>query len=274
MDSEFLYHYTSANALISIILNRKMWASDIEYMNDSREGRVAKDILEDLIRKRQEFQKPLDDYVRGFIDWFLNSGRATFATSFSDSGQKNLTLFRTYGPADGGYNIGFPEDYLKSIPKVTFVKCVYDLELQRREVTDFFKNLIEVISDIRKQESNPIEARKVLSQNTDLWHQFAALNARFKPSEFESESESRICFYGVKKENVRYRASARGNVIIPYIEVELPNEPIEVAVNLGPNTNHGMALSSYQRLTYTATSSGCNWKFRNGGGVNSSFRFI
>lgn len=47
-----LYHYTSADGLIGIVRNQRLWATDIEYLNDSEElTHVAAELTERIDSK-------------------------------------------------------------------------------------------------------------------------------------------------------------------------------------------------------------------------------
>ena len=50
-----LYHYTTLTGLLGIVGSKKLWASDIRYMNDSAELKHSADLI------RQEVQERLDN---------------------------------------------------------------------------------------------------------------------------------------------------------------------------------------------------------------------
>ena len=50
----FLYHYTSQQGMLSIINDRKIWASDILYLNDAAEFELAIKIAHSEIKARPE----------------------------------------------------------------------------------------------------------------------------------------------------------------------------------------------------------------------------
>lgn len=48
-DNEILYHYTDQNGLCGIIVSKKVWATNIYYLNDSEEFKAAADLAVMLI---------------------------------------------------------------------------------------------------------------------------------------------------------------------------------------------------------------------------------
>ena len=49
-----LYHYTSQEGLLGIIKNREVWATDISYLNDTKEYKYTVDLTSERIKEYQK----------------------------------------------------------------------------------------------------------------------------------------------------------------------------------------------------------------------------
>jgi hypothetical protein len=49
-NDKYLYHYTTVDALISIVQTQEIWASNIFYMNDTAEFHCAVDLARTLLK--------------------------------------------------------------------------------------------------------------------------------------------------------------------------------------------------------------------------------
>lgn len=77
-----LYHYTDASALIEIVRTGKLWATDINYMNDSREGTVAIKHIENILKGLLLTNLDIDDYTREVFVSFGSAGKRPYIAAF------------------------------------------------------------------------------------------------------------------------------------------------------------------------------------------------
>ena len=56
--ASFLYHYTSQRGLLGILENKKIWATNIHYLNDSAELYHAIDVLQSGLSYICEYEHP------------------------------------------------------------------------------------------------------------------------------------------------------------------------------------------------------------------------
>lgn len=123
-DDGILYHYTNAAALLGIITNREIWATETDFLNDPTEARFAADRVGERLEKlRQDSIEggrsvvEIDHVIRWFRRTYLGSSSRSvappyraFVTSFSRSDDV-LTLWRNYaGP--NGFCVGFSQRHL------------------------------------------------------------------------------------------------------------------------------------------------------------------
>lgn len=119
------YHYTSGNALKSIVENKKIWFSDIRCMNDYGEQQIFTQsiIKESTIEPFKDIIKP-DEYkayeemVMKTVEEMSNKMRCFILSCSLNNDSLPMWDYYSKGDSHGGYNIGFN---IKSI-----VKYIYD----------------------------------------------------------------------------------------------------------------------------------------------------
>ena len=130
---ELLYHYTDQRGLIGILGDKKIWATNIRYLNDTQEGRIIFSLLFDELSSRsnagplfealginKDEDSPHDEVVdeailsRGLAVSTWVTSQSVFVTSFSARGD-SLSQWRAYSGRSGGYSLGFEKDYLVAV---------------------------------------------------------------------------------------------------------------------------------------------------------------
>lgn len=139
---ELLYHYTTQEGLLGIIERKKIWASNLQYLNDASEGQIFTKLLLDEFNQRAttESEESPSQFImlarlmgrsvdqpesqiqcadKKVLDWGLNAfswikAQDAFVTSFSKQGNI-LSQWRAYSGENGGYSVGFTRSYLKSV---------------------------------------------------------------------------------------------------------------------------------------------------------------
>lgn len=114
-----LYHYTSGTSLIRIIESGKLWTTQISCLNDAKEIIHAIELLQNAILQREkcavspEFALLLVQ-LRELLANPNPEVAGIFVTCFSER-RDDLSQWRAYGGAEGGYAIEFDtEKLLKS----------------------------------------------------------------------------------------------------------------------------------------------------------------
>jgi hypothetical protein len=200
-----LYHYTTQEGLLGIIEKQKIWATHLQYLNDTSEGQIFTKLLLDELNRRAaadaeksstnitEFERLLRlsidpaDHQNETIDigssafsWISN--QSAFVTSFSADGNL-LSQWRAYSGV-AGYSIGFRRSYLKSAGanflegrKKSFyedsdplVACQYhgkeEEERLKREITQIMDSYISEANHSKKQ-TNP-ETQTIEEKNKEI----------------------------------------------------------------------------------------------------------
>lgn len=227
--SEPLFHYTGLAAYLSILEHGKLWATEIRFLNDSRE---MKFFAEKLIHALN-IMEPVDgeEIVRSqFEAWvrnrLLTAGHMIFVTSLSEVGNL-LSQWRAYTHLSQGMSIGFSGGRLyHAAMKQSWRmgKCIYDQSEALKACNLICRIAVE--HALKRGPSPPNEAHPSQSYDAaffDLEDSILHVGALFKHWAFSEEREWRLVSPVIKDwfetTPIKYRA---GNTsIVPYLEFDL-----------------------------------------------------
>lgn len=265
---DFVFHFSSAGALLSILTKRELWATDVEYLNDKFEGQLPSRVLVWMADKPESFLQGLSTNRKHLeaLKLSLNHGLVTCAVSFSEH-YRSLPQYRVYCPPAGGYAIGFRKDYLSKFG--LFVKCDYSnanlWQWCRAYASEFMKDAAVHDSDAMSPQDLCI---KIIGGKSYIQNRVTA-SLTFKSEEFINEMEHRLILFGLPKQ---YRESQQRNAIVPYSIIELPNEETDVMVAAGPNREPEYSGSTIGSLSSAARNAGTVWRFSHLGTGEFGFR--
>lgn len=273
--TNLLYHYTSSEGLIGILTTRRIWATDIKYLNDSAEHDYALELVKSWIN-----QKYMTDDYDSPISWLLGrelyglSTPLVYVTSFSEIGDL-LSQWRDYCPPTGGFALGFDEQQLKEYCKshdLDLGECIYDLadheELLQKVVDKSYSAFREhkIDREAYKKLSSKKQVDVELERLITLFDKKGTLNEetmkivsgflnelleiapRIKHPSFSEECEWRLIAkdhlsYG---RNTAYRSSQ--SLVIPYVEIG-PLEPVTFSqIVVGPCPQMELSVRSVERF--------------------------
>jgi len=72
MPRSTLYHYTSANALCSIIQNQEFWLTKADFMNDKSEIKYASDLFIERLKQSRIPEKEKENLIKSFENSVTN----------------------------------------------------------------------------------------------------------------------------------------------------------------------------------------------------------
>lgn len=253
-----LYHYCTAETLVSIVRSRSIWLSSLTLSNDTMEGRLV---------SRTVMELAIEDGLNGYPLQRLKDSIGAIEEIFdglgfclSEDGDL-LSQWRGYADDASGVSIGFSRDYLETLsshnqdlknPKFTLKKVEYDPEAQRATLTPTYnelRNLIDVgvfvnpgissLLDTRSEEDIRTQKKIFEEANIKFLIKLFELSPKLfslKSNAFREEREWRLVsslFKGIS-DDCEYRAAA--GRIIPYRSLDLVNleTPVIVDVILGP----------------------------------------
>ncbi len=240
-----IHHYTTAPGLLGIITSSEIWATDVRFLNDSRELNFAKEMVLSEFDSRP--LPPLPDglqvptregLIRDTVAAELSAwdrGFRCYVACFCEEGDL-LSQWRGYAAGEGGYSIEFLREELG---RERLSGGDYLLELRQvgygeDEASESFRTLIDFVADERS--GHP---------GTHGWHYARSIIlelATLKDQAFREEREWRLVQVLPKYEVVapdvemphaelRFRQGSYGP--IPYVGLSIERSSIR-GVRVGP----------------------------------------
>jgi hypothetical protein len=232
-----LYHYTDTKALIGIAQSRKLWATDLGFLNDEAERehgiQLARGRIAELrppapvaptpsVVERAEFFRVVEerDFFRALEQQAGNwrDSSRVYGVSFTEAIE--LSMFRMYCP-DGGYCLKFPRSGIQSAAEkqgFRLVKCIYRDHVKQKTIEEWLQ---PIIANFRHEQEarthkgpGPSYSQDAITFGERVW-KWAPL---MKHESFKSENEWRIVSSQPKKA-ISFRESRFS--ITPYYEFEL-----------------------------------------------------
>lgn len=235
-DNISLYHYTDGGGLIGILQNKKLWFTNIHYLNDDKEFYYAINLAKKII----------DEKYSGLhinYDELINSTFAYFTFSLS-AARDTLSQWRGYAPK-GGYAVSLKSNILNLMIKnerLQIGKCLYKTEEQEQAIIEHVIGFSP--EEYKKCRDNPgdrwpthirdahwhipsrlVQIAPLLKHSSFLeeeeWRLFTNIGSPIRPNiSFPPALTSSLFMPNGNKIKVR----ARENALIPYLEVSFASE--------------------------------------------------
>lgn len=255
--SDHLFHYTSMDVLCNMLnayrrdkttgcLN--FWASNIFTMNDPREMKHGKDLLEILLPVLESlFHLPpenrLDLKSLDTEKILKDAQNAPFIVSFT-ANDDDISMWNLYGDNGRGISLVFSKDLkpypLKDVNYSNIIKVNY------KKGIDDYPNLADIYNNGIKEWRSFQEPEKIKEcKERTLGKLYTHLCPYIKSEAYNNENEYRICYTGIPSDKVFFRV--KNNCLIPYIEVPIPIQYLE-GILLGPCCCHELAKQSLRYL--------------------------
>lgn len=259
-----IFHYTSPSALDGILSTSKLWLTDRQFLNDTKEGVYILDECIKLIEEKNfkdEFYKCLKKECENRKKKiFQEQGFYVYQISFSYA-DDDFSLWSYYSRGNGGidgYNLKFNSIELLrkmdiklklesgKIPKLYGGKVIYDEDKQD-----------EIIYDIISK----FKVHHDLYGNTDnllfkwLVDKLVMIGSFFKSKDFAAEKEYRIIINLYLNDKREYdtvsnqKGEFKRNIYsIPYIEVEF-NKSCLQGITISPTKDYEKICSNILNVT-------------------------
>lgn len=236
---DLLFHYTSPAGLIGIAESKRLWATNIRYLNDSKELDHAVDYSRNCLSnysRREDFYSPEE------LELFKRMDQGIYAANrmvyvFSLTAERDLlSQWRAYSPPSGGYSIGFPFTKLKIMAdkqEFYLTPCVYDHAQQYTIVSEIISHHLECFRSLKNEHlGGGIEAiyeRVVKEFAQDVAKHGPVLKHR----SFSEEREWRLVSspLNIVHPKISYRAGRHS--IVPYFEFDLVDAENSTLVDVG-----------------------------------------
>lgn len=210
------FHYTSQQGLIGIVGGKSLWATNIEYLNDTSEFIHGDGFMNQTILERRNMKKTGESSFFEWLDGIPETFKSEdiYVTSLSENGDL-LSQWRGYTPTSCGFSVGFEPRCLRQ-----FAWTAHHAILGRCVYTDKDKkNLAERILNYSLNQwslskSGFVEPRIAVEFRTRS--KFAA--ALMKDPAFNEEREWRLLKVCGEKGKIKFRSGT--SAIVPYIELD------------------------------------------------------
>lgn len=264
---EKIYHYTNPQSFHKILSSKKLWFSDVTYLNDESEVSYTYNLAKNLIYENkdildQDFEKSILEEINNKLiekepesSWQYIHKRSFYIASFSNN-PDNLLLWSYYTKNQkmAGYNIGFNKNIIHKISYVVLGRSkyfswgnvIYKKDIQNALLKDAlldYNTLIEKTIN-KEDKKNIIDSFKGYLFVTSLF---------FKQDFFEQENEYRIVIDNyidplLSKEIVyENKFREQNNFMIPYIEIDFIADDIE-SVTISPTIKQEYYQKSIKRM--------------------------
>lgn len=238
-----IYHYTSASGLMGIVESGTIWATDIQYLNDSREFEYTVTLADTNLTNYRvaasQDDVPLYDECLQSLSFAAN-GIQLFATAFSAKPDL-LSQWRAYCPPTGGFALGFAPASLQRDAGVFLLPCLYDRDQQQL----LFNRVLTFL--LQEWRASPESRGSHDGYGLDFLNAFLLMAATFKHASFAEEDEWRLVQWQsrVGMGFPEFRTGRGG--IVPYIRLPLQQkgQPLQLPdVFVGPGPHARLAASA------------------------------
>ena len=243
-----IFHYTSGDALNSIITSKKIRCSHAKDLNDRDEMFLSYKILIDLLKYYDpntfydvDLVKLLSDNLKSRIENKIYPDIYIISFTF---GCDSLLMWKSYTPFNNSFMIGFDSSTLPLCDLSTdLLKCIYNtkdqIDLLRNILNAFFENLNDSLSLDDKQ--------KLFFKLIDL---FAPI---IKSEKFKEEKEIRLIYRAKVEDNKKYSTVIRNNSLNKKIEVPIfcshNEKEYESSIScliIGPNSKEKKDIETFK----------------------------
>ncbi|HWV08456.1 MAG TPA: DUF2971 domain-containing protein, partial [Pseudomonas sp.] len=216
-----LFHYTDTHGLMGIINARALWATDINFLNDSDEFHAGIKTLTEFCKHQAQRTAESDDpvirsttHLYKILPRFIQENlteRDLYITSFSSQGD-SLRQWMAYSPQNAGYCLVFDSEQLLmpgARANALKLRCrVEDVDygMGQFERLASPEVLIEAIEKKMKVEGALEELARTIANNL-MFHCCAIKNG-----EFSDERETRLVIQSTMKRDHQTRHRARSGV--------------------------------------------------------------
>lgn len=255
--SDCLYHYTTKETLCCMLNNYRnnmstgnliFWASSIFSMNDPKEMRFGKEVLEILLPFFENLfnlssENRLDINSLDTEKILNDITHIPFVLSFSKC-EDDLSMWTMYGDEGRGIAMIFDKDIVPypmtgicnpELIEVNYQKGVKDYPKLRQIYNSGIQEWTKCCEDEKIKESKERTLSKL----------FVELCPYIKSETYHKEKEYRFCFCDVPRDKIMFRT--RNKQILPYIEVPIPISHLR-GIILGPCSDFKMTTQTLRVL--------------------------
>lgn len=243
---DLICHYTSLEGFKSIIESSNIWATNLMFLNDSKEYlhtfEIFKSVFDDFKCELNNKSKISKYFVMGMersMDGMgLIGAEQHYVTSFSEN-LDQLSQWRAYGSIGIIFDRHKLEDSIRAnvLGNPTFDTCKYSKIDMQHEIKS---KLTEIYTEYEKR--FPIKGQVEIFELAVNFQIYLYDEAAFvKDNGFHEEAEIRLSYAVGGDESVNFRTA--GSSLTPYIEMPFSLEAIN-SIIIGPNIDSARAENS------------------------------
>jgi hypothetical protein len=251
MDDQLLYHYTDVQGFKGIVDSRELWATHIQYLNDTQEYLYAVGVARRVLGEQvPTAADPQEGVVLSRLGTELSLGRRVYVgvASFSEL-DDGLSQWRDYCPNGAGYSLGFvTEDLIRLGRQQGFylARCLYDDASQTQAIAQALEEVRHSVQWAAALEhQDPDEAYGAAAS---VWlDRFTRLAPTIKHRAFHGEQEWRLISVPMPFSDGRWRVRPGRSMLIPYLPITLapPSGSVPIAeIVVGPTPHRELALTA------------------------------
>ncbi len=273
--TETIYHYTSIGGTKSILDRKKLWFTNIDYMNDKREAFEGLNQFEKIADK--VYGKEFGEKAKAIIAKYKKQKNQVFVCCFSlDKDELAMWNYYTKDINSQGYNIGFNyKNLVVSLLKnneelhgcgFSFGKVDYCLS-ENTYASKAYDMLTETLKGVYSTIDSDVD-KKSISPEFDLpYVKFFGEEPVFKQSPsfntvyymkqpcFAKENEFRIVIRATDealkalKDSDKYKFRESHGALIPYIELDFNIEDV-MGITLSPTVQSDLAIRGIEDFCF------------------------
>jgi hypothetical protein len=252
LPAPLLYHYTSGTGLLGILESDSIWATQIHYLNDSKEFahaiELARAQLFSSSRMVGERRKDICVAISDLLEQI--SKMSYYVACFSEAGD-SLSQWRGYCPPGFGYSIGFDQRRLQTLAQAQgfkLSKCIYNLESQQQIIGKWTQSTLEDLTATFSGGSSVTDHVQATAHK--YVGQFAEIASILKYTAFEAEREWRMVSL-IRSDDPRVNLRPTRSMLAPYVAIKLGSREeknLIEQITVGPTPHSELAVNSVSHL--------------------------
>ncbi|WP_439642281.1 DUF2971 domain-containing protein [Gemmatimonas sp.] len=251
-EPDFLFHYTSPGGMLGILKSRTIWATDVRFLNDSKEAAYAKELVKERLDSRSS-SLPRDLERKWLRALRVADQTRAYVACFSTRGD-SLSQWRAYGRA--GYALGLSTEHLIKVARAQATRTLLlPCRYNRREQIELVDQVIDRLAQRHKDAVvggiEPVSSLHAFE--VSLYAAVVLFSASFKHPSFRDEHEWRLAQIpqvpAMQHDDVCVRDTGRS--LVPYrsLPLQLPEQPLRLRqIVTGPSAQLELARTAAEAL--------------------------
>lgn len=213
-----VFHYTDQAGFLGLLRDKAIWATDLRYLNDSREYSIGFERIVAELEKCSAGNQPLQELLLTVLH-DVTPARAVgvYVTSFSLV-EDDLSQWRAYSGGSGGLSIGFDPGVLSQRILLTgssFGAVRYREEEHQQTVAQLCSELLDDAKAVLAGHGTPQDFPIRCALSVQL------ACALMKHHKFDAEREWRMIVWSALPPYITRDVRRGRSAILPYVSVRL-----------------------------------------------------